>query len=371
MKKEERSKTIIRTSIIGILLNIMLSVAKAIIGFLTNSIAIVMDSVNNLTDALSSIITIVGTRLALKKPDETHPFGHGRIEYLTSLVISVLIIYAGFTALIESVGSIYNHELPEYNVISLVLIGIAVVVKIFLGIYYRSVGKRVNSDNLINSGTDALLDVIISLSTLVSAFIFIIFKLSLESYLAAIISIIIIRSGLLMIKETTSLILGERVDKSLSLKVKRVVNSFKEVNGCYDLILNNYGPDNYIGSFHIEVDEKMSAVDIDILTRRITHKVYKKTGVIVAAVGIYSMNSNDKVAMGIKKRIEEILIDYPEVLSTHGFYVNHEERTINIDLVISFDASSRIDIFGEIARELKNEFSGYKVYAVMDSDISD
>ena len=371
MKAQERSKKIIQTSIIGISLNILLSVAKAIIGYITNSIAIVMDSVNNLSDALSSIITIVGTKLANKKPDEEHPYGHGRIEYLSSLVISVLIIYAGFTALVESVKSIFSHELPDYNAASLVIVALAVLVKVFLGFYYRKVGKKVNSDNLINSGTDALLDVVISITTLVSAIIFILFKISLEPYLATIISLIIIRSGFNMIKETTSIILGRRIDSELAFKIKRIVNSFDEVLGCYDLILNNYGPENYIGSFHIEVNENLSAVDIDILTRRITKKVYKKTGVIVSAVGIYSMNLNDKKAMAIRNTIEEILSEYPEVLSMHGFYVNHEEKTINIDIVISFDSTNMHESFKCVVNKIKDTFNDYKIYAVMDSDVSD
>lgn len=371
MKTQERSKIIIKTSIIGITLNILLSIVKAVIGFITNSIAIITDSINNLSDALSSIITIVGTKLATKKPDEEHPYGHGRIEYLSSLVISVLIIYAGFTALVESSKSIFSHELPDYNAASLVIVALAVLVKVFLGFYYRNVGKKVNSDNLINSGTDALLDVVISITTLVSAIIFMIFKISLEPYLASIISLIIIRSGINMIRETTSLILGRRIDSELAFKIKRVVNSFDEVLGCYDLILNNYGPESYIGSFHIEVNENLSAVDIDILTRRITKKVFKKTGVVVTAIGIYSMNLNDKKAMAIRNSIEEILSKYPDVLSMHGFYVNHDDKSINIDIVMSFDSDNIHQSFKNVVSDIKDTFSDYKIYAVMDSDMSD
>ena len=228
--KEEtsREKTIIRTSIIGIIANVFLAGFKAAIGLLSNSIAITLDAVNNISDAGSSLITIVGAKLAGREPDKKHPFGYGRIEYLSAMIISVIVLYAGITSLVESVKQIIHPETPDYSVISLVIVAVAVVVKFFLGRYVKATGEKVNSDSLINSGEDARLDSVISASTLVAAVIFLAFGLSLEAWLGAIISLIIIKSGVEMLKETVSRILGENNDPELAKVIKQTVRSFPD-----------------------------------------------------------------------------------------------------------------------------------------------
>ena len=174
MQKEEmaRGNIIVRTSIIGILANVFLAGFKAGVGILSNSIAIILDAVNNLSDALSSVITIVGTKLAGREADKKHPFGYGRIEYLSSLVIAMIVLYAGITSLTESVEKIIHPETPDYSVAALIIVAVAVFVKIGLGLFVKTTGEKVNSDSLINSGKDALLDSVISVSTLAAAGIF-------------------------------------------------------------------------------------------------------------------------------------------------------------------------------------------------------
>ena len=162
---QNREKIIVRTSILGILANVVLAGFKAIIGIFSHSIAILLDSVNNLTDALSSVITIVGTKLAGKPADRQHPFGHGRAEYLSALVISVIILYVGITSLVESVKKILEPQIPDYTSHTFIIVGAAVIVKISLGLFVKSTGKRVNSDSLVASGQDALMDSVISIST--------------------------------------------------------------------------------------------------------------------------------------------------------------------------------------------------------------
>ena len=210
-----REKIIVRTSIIGIVANIFLAAFKAVIGLMSNSIAIVLDAVNNISDAGSSLITIIGTKLAGREPDKKHPFGYGRIEYLSAMVISVIVLYAGVTSLVESVKKIITPETPEYTATSLVIVGIAVLVKIVLGRYVKSVGLKVNSDSLVNSGEDATLDSVISASTLVAAAVFLIAGISLEAWLGAVISLVIVKSGIEMLKDTVSRLLGERNDPAL------------------------------------------------------------------------------------------------------------------------------------------------------------
>lgn len=218
-----REKIIVRTSMIGIVANVFLVIFKTTIGLLSNSIAIILDAVNNLSDVASSLITIVGTKLAGKEPDKKHPFGHGRIEYLSAMLIAVIILYAGITSLFESGKQIIRPETPEYNPVSLIIIGVAVVVKIVLGFYVKRVGKNVNSDSLINSGEDATLDAVISFSTLVAAGIFLFFQISLEAILGAIISVVILKSGISMLKSTISQLLGEQSDIEIAKKIQKTV----------------------------------------------------------------------------------------------------------------------------------------------------
>ena len=187
----EREKVIVRTSVIGIVVNILLAGFKAFVGILSNSVAVVMDAVNNLSDALSSVITIIGTRLAGKKPDKKHPLGYGRIEYLSAMIISVIVLYAGVTSLVESVKKIIHPETPDYSAVSLLIIAVAVGAKIFLGQFVKKQGEKVKSDSLIASGSDALFDSIISASTLVAALIYLFAGVSLEAWLGTVISVFI------------------------------------------------------------------------------------------------------------------------------------------------------------------------------------
>lgn len=289
----ERNRIIIKTSIIGILTNILLSAFKAAVGFTSHSIAIVMDAVNNLSDAASSVITIVSAKLAGKEADKKHPFGYGRIEYLSAMIISVIVLYAGITALTESVKKIVHPSIPDYSAVSLVIIAVAVVTKIFLGRYVKSMGEKVNSASLVNSGKDALFDAVISASTLAAAIIYIVFRISPEAWLGAVISLIIIKSGLEMLIEIISKLLGERADVELANDIKKTVCGFTEISGAYDLVLHNYGPDAYNGSLHIEVPDTLSADRIDRLSREVMLEVYRKHKVILTAVGIYSVNTKD------------------------------------------------------------------------------
>ncbi|MBQ7433190.1 MAG: cation transporter, partial [Lachnospiraceae bacterium] len=271
----ERDKKIIQTSIIGILANVFLAGFKAVVGVLTHSIAVVLDAVNNLSDALSSVITIIGTKLAGKAPDKKHPLGYGRIEYLSAAIISLIVLYAGITSLVESGKKIIYPTTPEYTTVALIIITVAVLVKIVLGRYVKHVGEEVNSNSLIASGEDATLDSIISASTIVAAAIYLIWGLRLEAWLGAVISVIIIKSGFEMLRDTLSEILGERVESDVAKGVKKTLLEFEDVHGAYDLVLHNYGPDRLIGSVHIEVPDTYSVEKLDALEREIVQKVYE------------------------------------------------------------------------------------------------
>lgn len=368
--EQKRDKVIIRTSIIGILTNVLLAAFKAVIGIMSNSIAVTLDAVNNLSDALSSVITIVGTKLAGKLPDRKHPLGYGRIEYLSAMIVSGIVLYAGITSAVESVKKIIHPEKPDYSIIALVIIAVAVVVKIVLGKYVKAKGEQVNSGSLVASGSDALFDAILSGSVLVSAVIFIVSDISLEAYVGIVIAGFIIKAGIEMMMETLNEILGGRAEKEKTDKIKGLLSDEQEVRGAYDLIMYNYGPDKDFASVHLEVPDTMTARDFDRLTRRLERKVYKETGVILAAVGLYSYNTGNDEATEILSGVRSRVMAHEWAVQLHGFYVDTEAKEMSFDVVMSFDVkpSEGIQI---IYKEIKEAYPEYDIQIAPDVDVSD
>jgi cation diffusion facilitator family transporter len=366
-----RDGRIIRTSIISIAANVLLAAFKAVIGILSNSISITLDAVNNLSDALSSIITIIGTKLAGKPADRKHPYGHGRIEYLSATIISVIVLYAGITSLKESIEKIIHPETATYSVISLVIIAVAVVVKLLLGSYVKSVGKSVDSMSLVASGSDARNDAFLSASVLATAILMKVTGISLEAYVGVVISIIILKNGIDMMRDTLNDILGVRVSGELSKAVKNTITDRENVFGAYDLVLNSYGPDHLQGSVHVEIPEEMNAREIDRLSSQIARDVYEQHGVIITAVGIYSRNTSNPEAMRIRAELYELMQNYREVVQLHGFYLDEETKTIKFDIVMTFEAEDRQAEFREICGKVREMYPDYKVFINLDDDISD
>ena len=235
----DRSRIIIRTSIVGITVNAVLVLAKMAVGFLSNSIAVILDAVNNLGDALSSLITIIGTRLAGRAPDKKHPYGYGRIEYLTSAVIAVIVLLAGISSLRESADKILHPQTADYTVVTLTVIIMGIAAKLLCGGYVRSVGKKINAQTLVASGSDAFFDAILSVGTLLAAVVSMIWGLSLEGILGLLISVVILKAGVEMLLETLNSIIGTRTDKELTDALKERINSYEQVRGAYDLALHN------------------------------------------------------------------------------------------------------------------------------------
>jgi cation diffusion facilitator family transporter len=373
MEKEKRDKIIIQTSIIGIIGNLILVIFKAFVGFLANSISIINDAINNLTDALSSVITLIGTKLAGKRANKKHPLGFGRIEYITSSIIASLIIFAGGTAIYESIESIIDHfknkTMPLFSLTSLIIIASAIIVKVLLGLFFKKRAKITESDALNSSGTDALFDSVLSLSTLIAALLAYFFHIYIEGYLGIILGLFILRSGIVAIKESLSSIVGERYDPKYISTIKRSIQEIKGVYGVYDVILNSYGPHKSIGSCHIGVEDNMQAKDIQYLERQIAEMVYQKFGIIMT-IGIYALNEKLECSRMIKKDLIKILKEYDTVLQMHGFYVDEEKKVCNFDLVISFDDKNPINTKDKIKEEIEKLHKDYKFEVIFDVDFS-
>jgi len=366
----DRDRLIVRTSIIGIITNVFLAAFKAAIGLLSHSIAVVLDAVNNLSDALSSLITIIGTKLSAKLPDKKHPLGYGRIEYLTALVVAAIVLYAGATSLVESVKKIIHPEMADYSIVSLVIIAVAVVVKLLLGRYVKAQGKKANSAALEASGADASFDAVLSASVLLSAIIFLLFGVSLEAWVGVVISCFIIKSGIEMITETLDDILGRRADAELTGKIRSSVLEEDEVRGVYDIIVNNYGPNKNTCSLHIELPDVMTVDQVDVLTRRIQARVYKATGVIVTGVGVYAYNTRDDEAAAIRNRVMNLVLSHDWALQLHGFHADTAAKTLRFDVVMSFDITPEEGL-ATLYSEVQSAFPDYTIHIVPDVDAAD
>ena len=366
-----REKGIARTSLIGILGNVILVGIKATIGFIAGSISIIMDAVNNLTDALSSIITIIGTKLSGKKPDKKHPFGHGRIEYITSAIIGIIILIAGITAIYESILSIIGHfkngTMADYSTISLIIIGIAILIKASLGFFFKIQGKKYESDALKASGTDALFDVLLSLGTLVGALVSRFANFYVEGYIGILIGLFILRSGFEVIRGAVTYIIGSKFDEELANEIKLAISQVKGVHGVYDLILNNYGYNRYIGSVHVGVKDDMTAKEIQEIERAITYLMYTKYNTIMTT-GIYAENTSSEIARKIKEDAIKIIQQYPNITQLHGFYIDETRNLINFDLVISFDEKDTDGLVKKVTDELSNKYEDYTFFVNVDRD---
>ena len=324
-----------------------------------------------MTDAMSSVITIIGTKLANKKPDKEHPYGHGRVEYLTSTLIAFLILFAGGSAIVESIQALIGGEVPSYDYLSIIIVSLAILVKIVLGIFFKKMGKKTESDALSSSGTDALFDSVLSLATLIAAVVSMLWHFHIEGYLAILIGLFIIKSGIEVLKESISKIIGVRFDGEKATEIKNLIlNDHPEVKGVYDLIVNNYGPNKYIASVHIEVDDNMRARELQYLERSIAGEVYTHYGIIIS-VGIYASNSSTEFSVEMKNYILSLTDNEPNVLQMHGFYLDEERKIAIFDIIVNFDEEKPLELRDKISGLLKEKYPEYTFNIVIDSDFSD
>lgn len=365
----DREKVIVKTSIVGILANVLLAAFKAVVGAASHSIAVILDAVNNLTDALSSLVTIVGAKLGAKAPNKKHPLGYGRIEYLSAMIVAALVLYAGITSFVESVKKILHPSASSYSTVSLIIIAVAIGTKLILGHYVKKKGEAVNSGALVASGADASFDAILSASVLLSALLNRFFGLSLEAYVGILLSAFIIKAGFDMMSDTLDDLIGHRSDPGMVARVKKVLNEAEEVNGAYDLFLFNYGPEKYYGTAHVELPDTMTVDEVDLLIRHLQYDVYEKTGVIMTGIGVYSYNTIDKKATQMENEIRRAVMGHDWALQMHGFYVDHERMTIHLDVVVSFDVDPA-EALKTLYEEVEALYPDYKLQIVPDVDVS-
>ena len=370
MAAADRERVIVRTSVIGILTNVLLAAFKAAVGLLSHSIAVILDAVNNLSDALSSVVTIIGAKLGAKQPDKKHPFGYGRIEYLSSMIVAAIVLYAGITSLVESVKKIITPEAADYSAVSLVIIGAAILAKLVLGTFVKKQGEKVHSRALVASGSDALFDAILSASVLASAVVYLLWGVSLEAYVGVVISGFIIKAGVEMMIETLNDIIGKRGDAEVSQQLKQIVCAQEQVLGAYDVTLFNYGPNRNYGSVHVELPDTLTVDEVDRITRTVQHDVFQQTGVILTGIGVYSYNTSDDEAAQMRNAIQRTVLSHEWALQMHGFYADTQKKTVRFDVVLSFDVDKK-EAMATLYGEVNALYPDYEALIVPDVDMAD
>ncbi len=363
----KREKKIVRVGIVGIVANVILVGMKILVGLVSGSVAIIVDALNNLSDSLSSVATIVCTRFANKAPDKRHPYGHGRMEYFSALVVAGMILAAGALAIRESVTKIIHPNEVNYSAATMCVVVMAIFVKLGLWFYTSKRGKQLQSQSLVASGRDALNDVLLSVATLVAAIIHILFGVGLEGWFGLGLAIFIIKAGIEMAREPLDDMLGERADARLTGRLRKFIEEYREVLGVYDLELHNYGPRKTVGSVHIQVRDNMTAAEIHALTRKISFGVFDKFDIFLT-IGIYAANGRSEYK-DLRKAIDEIVERRGDISSTHGFFV--DEKNVYFDIVADFACAKPEQMRKEVERELGRQFKEYNFNIILDADISD
>ncbi|MDD6212289.1 MAG: cation diffusion facilitator family transporter [Clostridiales bacterium] len=323
------------TSGLGIIVNFMIALLKIIIGFFASSIAIISDGVNNATDALTSILALLGAKLAEKHPDEKHPFGYGRIEYLASLSISVLILVTGYEIFTSSLDRIFHPEPLNISTWAILIIVISAAAKFFLGVYTIRMGKKADSKALEAVGLEGRNDSLISVLTLASFAVYMILHVSVDAFVGIVTSIIILKTGFEVLKDTVSEILGRPGQKELAQALYRKIRKTEGILGAADMILHNYGPDSYSGSVNIEIDHNKSIGEIyqniHKLQLDIMHEYH-----VTMVFGIYAVDNDGEEIKELRKYIGNFVREQEHAKSFHALYLDKESHRLYCDIIVDY-----------------------------------
>ena len=358
MRQQDRQKKIIQTSVLGILVNLAIAAVKIVIGLAAASLAIVSEGMNNATDAASSLLTLVGTKLSAKHPDEKHPFGYGRVEYLTGVVISVLILYTGVSLVKESVEGILHPGEMSVTLTAILIVAVTAVVKFALGVYTLKTGKTLGSASLEAVGEEGRNDAIFSLVTIAVSLIYLFAGISLDAYAGLVFAAVVIKSGFGTLKESTGDILGRPGKKELARTLYKEIRRTPGILNAADMMLHDYGPDAYAGSVNIEIDHGMTigeAYDfIHRLQLRIMHE-YRVTMVF----GIYAVDNDHAQIREIRRNVGAFIRKQEHVKSIHALYLDSESQRLYCDFVVDYalrDWDGLRQEFGNYMKELYPDF---------------
>ncbi|MBE5947191.1 MAG: cation transporter [Lachnospiraceae bacterium] len=358
------------SSIVGIFCNIILFVLKFIIGTMANSIAIISDGFNNLSDCASCIVTLFGYKMAAKPADKDHPFGHGRMEYLTSLVIAVVILFVGVELLKGSWAKIWQPEQVEFSVVAVCSVVISVLIKVWMGFFNRNLGKKINSTVMLATSKDSFNDVLATSATLIALVAALFTDAPIDGIIGIVVSVFILISGYGIIKETVDQLLGQPADPNLVNDIKNMVEETDVAIGMHDLIIHSYGPGKLIGSVHVEVDGKGDIMEIHDAIDELERNIYDELNVMIT-IHMDPVETDNEEINKCKALLEKILCEIDSNLSMHDFRIVSGPSHTNLifDIVIPYECKlSEKFIKEEIDRRLKNCDKAYYTVITFDKN---
>ena len=362
-----REGIIVTTSGMGILVNLLIAVTKIVVGLISSSIAIISEGANNAGDALSSVMALIGAKLAKKHPDEKHPFGYGRIEYLCGLVIAVVILVTGIELLIGSAKRIFHPETLHISYIALVLVALSAAVKFFLGNYTVRMGRKVGSTALEAVGTDCKTDCFASIITIVSALIFLVFKWNVDAYAGVITSLLLIKAGVEALRETLSEILGRPGDKELAAKLYKEIRSTDGILAAVDMMLHNYGPEAWSGSVNVEIDHKKTVGEIyqflHELQLRIMHEYH-----VTMVFGVYAVDYDGEYMKELRKTIAGFIRKQEHVKSFHAVYIDQRSDKIYCDFIVDYELKDWEELKKEFEQYIAEKYTGKEIVLTIETE---
>lgn len=358
------------SSITGIICNIILFTLKYIMGTLSNSISIVSDAFNNLSDCASCLVTLLGYKMASKPADKDHPFGHGRIEYLTSLIIAVLVILVGIELLKSSVTKIIHPDEVQFSIIALISLIFSIAVKLWMSFFNTKLGKKINSTVMIATAKDSRSDVIATSATLIALLASLFTKLPVDGIMGIIVSVFILKAGYEIVKDTVDELLGKPADPELVEKIKNCVLKNEKMLGIHDLVIHNYGPGNMIGSCHVEVACNENIMTVHDIVDDIEREIYKQLKVVMT-IHMDPIETDDKLTNEAKELVIKIINEIDPSLSIHDFRIVHGETHTNLifDILVPYEIKLDNDaIKGMIDEKLSHEETKYYTVIVFDRE---
>ena len=365
-----RGKYAMLSSITGIVVNILLSIFKLSIGIFANSMAIISDALNNISDAGSAIVTMIGFKLSQKKVDADHPWGHGRMEYITGFFVDILIILVGFELLQSSIDKIIHPELPSINNITIILLVVAIIAKLWLFVFYRKIAKTINSAAIKGTAYDSISDSISTLAVLISAFVAKFLSISIDGYVSLLVSIFILFTGYKAIKEIIDLLLGQKPDSEFVNQIEEFTKKYETIEGIHDIMVHDYGPGRKIVSFHAEVPANSDICRAHDIIDQMEQDIYEKFGCITTIHMDPIVVDNEEINQ-MKKFTEEIVESINSEFSIHDFRMTDGGERINLifDLVITTDKNINVEeIISKIQEEIHKKNNKY--YAVIKAEYS-
>ena len=362
---EVRNKYAMLSSITGIILNILLSIFKLIVGLISNSISIVSDAVNNITDAGSSVVTMIGFKMSQKKVDKNHPWGHGRMEYISAFIVDILIILVGFELLRTSIEKIFNPELPLIGNVTIIILVASILAKLWLFFFYKKIAKTIDSAAIKGNAYDSISDVISTTAVLISAIVARVFEISIDGYISFLVSIFILYTGAKAIKEIIDILLGSSPDPEFVKEIEEFVKNYDLVVGIHDMMIHDYGPGRKIISFHAEVPADINIGKAHDVIDKIEQDIFEKYNCITT-IHMDPIVVDDEEINSMKKTTEEIVKSINQEFSIHDFRMTDGGERINLifDLVLPREGEFNKE---QIRKEVKEKMMkiNNKYYAVI------